>query len=243
MRSCKRKALKILLESRGEQEPTVAKVYKGMGECYRKKGNPLKSLEYFEKALKISVAVFGEKHSNNAYIYAAMGILYLESNDAEKGLEYLEKALAVIIECRGSEHADAKTIQEIIDSIKNPASTSGGSESTQESADPQAPAPTPAPAPAPAPAEISSGDDLIEAIRRQLDPDYSGGRSSSGRSSAPAAPAPVSEVQTPQPPASSTNASGISGQVDGVINNRRNPSTPPASRNQRSLIDEVQQAL
>ena len=80
--------------------------------------NYSKAIDYYSKALVARKKLYGEMHKETAKSYKNIGNVYDKQGNYDKALESYSKAFTIRKEVLGSEHSDTKSIQEIIDAVK-----------------------------------------------------------------------------------------------------------------------------
>lgn len=89
------KAIDIIVNNLGENNPITAGRYRMRGCIYSVLGRDTDALKDFETSITICKNVYGVNHAEVAECYASIGRLYLDMNDHNKAIDYFEKVIDI----------------------------------------------------------------------------------------------------------------------------------------------------
>ena len=113
-----KKTLGFFLFVYDDDHPSIAVLYKNIGDTYKKKKDYSHALEYFLKGLGITEKRDEQKSLlDTAYICLQIGEIYREEDNKELALKYLHKSLKIREEVLGKENAKTLEVLEVINSL------------------------------------------------------------------------------------------------------------------------------
>ena len=106
------KAKEIIIQTKGEDDISMAGYFEGMAECSSRgdlASDKQQELEYTNKVCELRIAHYGEDHPITAKSYNKVGTCLIQQGKKQQGLEYYTKAHSINLTTYGELHESTAT--------------------------------------------------------------------------------------------------------------------------------------
>ena len=103
------KSLAIYLKLYGEEHPSVATTFNGIGNILSSLSKYDQSMEYHQKCLAIYLKTYGNQHPSVAVSYSCIGGIWKKKGEYDKALDFYQKSLDIKLKTLVTEHPDVAT--------------------------------------------------------------------------------------------------------------------------------------